>query len=915
MTGSVRSCLRLAGAAALGLSLALAVPPSAPAEGWVLTVSPLYSLPLTAQAGVFSAVSLGGSVSAVLPFTLFGLTWLRPEAGVGYVYSGLAASTSSISAIEVQAGLQVRLPVAPWMDFASTVAARGGYYMLSGGTQTASGFSPGLSFDAGADFRLGDTFSLGLGAQGVYDLGMYFYLRPFLSASLRVGGGGGGAAPAPETAPQTPAKAELLAANSAETKGGGGWILTVTPLYSLPLTAQPGVFSALSLGGTISAVLPFSLFGLTWLRPEAGVGYVYSGLAASTSSISAMEAQAGLQVRLPVVPWMDFASTVAMRGGYYMLSGGTQTASGFSPGLSLDAGADFRLGDTFSLGLGAQGVYDFGMYFYLRPFLSASVRLGGGAPGNAPAPAPQREQPPAKPAPLVGQAPQTAQPAAPAEDVIGFDSDGVFPVFYKFYDNHPFGTVTITNQGKYAWTDVKVTFAMKQFMDLPSTLSPIASIPAGQAAKIDLVTLFNDSILSVTEATKISGELTIDYQENGKPARQARTVALRVFDRNAMTWTDDQRAAAFVTAKDPTILTFAKSLAGDLGAAKNPAISDRFQVAAGIHEALVTYGVNYVQDPTSIFAGSKTKTDIDFLQFPRQTLEYRSGDCDDLSILYASFFEAVGIETAFITVPGHIFMAISLDMAPDEAKTRFGRYDDLIFRDGKSWLPIEITLRKGGFLAAWAEGAREWRENNARKLANFLPVHDAWGQYEPVALPGSSSLTPMQNAKAVEAMKADVVSFVNGEIAERAAKLQADSKKSQGASKAINSLGVLYAQYGLYEKARAQFESIVAKEEYVPALVNLGNIRKAQGDLDGALVYYDRAFKKSPSNASVLLAEAIANHQIENYGAVKKYYQALKAANATLADRYAYLDLRGEEGARAADASGLKNLVDWMEGQ
>ena len=260
-------------------------------------------------------------------------------------------------------------------------------------------------------------------------------------------------------------------------------------------------------------------------------------------------------------------------------------------------------------------------------------------------------------------------------------------------------------------------------------------------------------------------------------------------------------------------------------------------------------------------------------------------------------------------------MAVSLDMAPEEAKTRFGRYDNLIFREGKTWLPIEITLRKGGFLAAWAEGAREWRENFGRGQANFTPVHAAWAQYEPVALPGTSNLPPFQNAKAVEAMKADIVSFVTSEIAERAGKLQADSRKTQGASKAINSLGILYAQYGLYEKARAQFESILSKEEYVPALVNLGNIRKTQGETDAALVFYDRAYKKSPRNASVLLAEAMINHEMENYGAVRKYYQALKEQNPALADRYAFLDLRGEEGAKAADASGLKNLIDWMEGQ
>jgi tetratricopeptide (TPR) repeat protein len=690
------------------------------------------------------------------------------------------------------------------------------------------------------------------------------------------------------------------------------YILSVSPLYSIPLSAPQGVYSALSLGASVSATLPFPLFDLSWLRPEAGIGYVYSGLRGSTSSVSAIEAQAGLAVRYPVVPWMDVTGTLALRAGYYFLLGGAQATSGFSPGISLDGGADFKVSEMFSLGVGVQGVYDIGMYIFLRPFISGSVRFGG---TSGQEPVTPKQEAPVKPTPLGGENREKPKPAASAADPIEFSADGIFPVFYKYYENHPFGSITLANRGKSPWTDVRTSFTMKQFMDMPTTLAAVPSIMPGQSVTLDLVTLFNDSILSVTEATKVSGELVTEYKENGKPARLSRTISLRVYDRNAMTWADDQRAAAFVTAKDPAILSLAKGLAGDLSAAKNPAISDRLQAAAGVHDALCLYGINYVPDPTSVFSGSKTKTDIDFLQFPRQTLEYRAGDCDDLSILYSAFFEAAGIETAFITVPGHIFMAVSLDMAPEEAKSRFGKVDDLILRDGKTWLPIEVTMRKGGFMAAWTEGAKEWRENQARGKASLLPVHAAWGQYEPVAMPGSASLPPFPNAKAVEAMKADIVAFVTGEIGERAAKLQADSRKAKGASKAVNALGILYAQYGLYDKASAQFESIVAKEEYVPALVNLGNIRKTLGETDAALAFYDRAYRKSPTSPSVLLAEAIINHELENYGAVRKYYQALKAQNGALADRYSFLDLRGEEGAKAADASGLKKIVEWMEGQ
>jgi transglutaminase-like putative cysteine protease len=44
----------------------------------------------------------------------------------------------------------------------------------------------------------------------------------------------------------------------------------------------------------------------------------------------------------------------------------------------------------------------------------------------------------------------------------------------------------------------------------------------------------------------------------------------------------------------------------------------------------------------------------DSLNYPYQTLFYRGGDCDDLSILFCSLMESLGVASAFITVPGHI---------------------------------------------------------------------------------------------------------------------------------------------------------------------------------------------------------------------------------------------------------------------
>ncbi|MBN1243692.1 MAG: hypothetical protein JXA15_13410, partial [Spirochaetales bacterium] len=654
--------------------------------------------------------------------------------------------------------------------------------------------------------------------------------------------------------------------------------------------------------------------GVGALAPELGLGYAMTDLLADGTALASFEARAGLGASFPLAQALSARAALSGRYAYYRLVQGETVTSGGSPGLEGELGLELGLGERFGLGLGAALGWDFGMFGFVRPYLSAAYRLGG---SGAERPA---SDPPAKPRPLVGEAEAEAEsPAAAAAAPAGAGGpleasfDGIFPVYYTYYDENPFGSVIVRNTGKAAWSDVKVTVSMRGVMDSPRVISPGRPVAGGEALSIPVTALFNSSILAVTEATKLTVDVTLEYREGSRARKETASVALRVYDRNAMSWADDRSAAAFVTAKDPAILTLAKGLAGAAGAARNPAINDKLQLVAAVHDALCLYGVNYVTDPTSVFSGGKDAAEVDFLQFPRQTLEYRAGDCDDLTILYCAMLEAVGVETAFVTVPGHIYMAASLGLSPAEARARFGRVDELVFHDDKAWLPLEVTIRKPGLLAAWAEGAKQWREYSARDQATFIPVHSAWEAYEPVALPGATTLASLPVEKAVAAMRADTDDFVLREIGERVAKYQAEILKSSNNARAVNSLGLLYAQYGLYDKAKAQFESVVAREEYPAALVNLGNVLKLEGKLESALAFYERAYRKSPGSPQVLLAVARANHEMENYGVVKKYYAELAKVDPTLAARYAYLDMKGEEGTRAAEAAGLKEAIEWME--
>ena len=295
-------------------------------------------------------------------------------------------------------------------------------------------------------------------------------------------------------------------------------------------------------------------------------------------------------------------------------------------------------------------------------------------------------------------------------------------------------------------------------------------------------------------------------------------------------------------------------------------------------------------------------------------MQYTNGDCDDLSVLYTSLLEAVGVETAVITIPGHIFAALALKSTPEEARKTFSRPDDLIFREGKAWVPVEITMFQEPFEQAWKTGAKEWRENTSRELAALYPTRDSWNVYQPVGfIEGGSGLKLPDREKVTAAIHGCITRHVEKEIYPRVSMIRGKMAESQNNPRWTNKLAVLYARYGLYGKALEYFSEVTAKMEYVPALINTGNIYFIRNEYAKALSFYERALDRNKRSATALLGLARCHHELENYGFVSSTYKQLQEADPNLAGRFAYLDLKGEEATRAADAAGIRETVVWEE--
>lgn len=491
----------------------------------------------------------------------------------------------------------------------------------------------------------------------------------------------------------------------------------------------------------------------------------------------------------------------------------------------------------------------------------------------------------------------------------------VFPIFYQYYDDHPIGHVILENKEKADIKNLKVSVFIKRYMDNPKMYEMEGEIGKGETKKVDLYALFTDRVLEITEGTKVSVEIKTEYDVKGVNKKGEYVETLKLHHRNASIWDDDRRAAAFVTARDPAVLRFSKSIAGLIRSQENRAIDPNLRTAMALHQALFLHGVNYVVDPKTPYKEFVQKRlAIDFLQFPRQTLEYKAGDCDDLSILYCALFESVSIDTAFITVPGHIYVAFRLKTRPEEAQKLFREPNDLIVWEDQAWVPIEVTEIQGGFLTAWEQGAKMWRENSTAGQANFYPLAEAWRIFEPVGFPGEGESLAFPRSAAVERRYLrEFDRFIHNEIDRRVASLQQEIQKNKNNPRLVNKLGVLYARFGLLDEAKGEFNRALSAGDYLPALVNMGNVLYLRKDLSGALAYYDKAKKKDQNNPTILLNIARIHHELENYGMVKENYERLARVSPGLAEEFKYLALRGDEAARAAESGEAKEVMLWEE--
>jgi hypothetical protein len=296
--------------------------------------------------------------------------------------------------------------------------------------------------------------------------------------------------------------------------------LEVRPSYDMPIADSASWFTG---GGAMDMGLnyrfPGSIFYLS-----GGLEYTYGPVQAATS-LSLASLRLGGGVQLPITRGISvFGYGLA---GYYYAMYNDASASVTDPYVAAGLGLKFALAPTFALEVGAQYKNYLGLYQGVSAGVGVDISLGN----------------------LGGSV-----------DVPEVDLRPAFPVFYKYYDDHPIGSVRIKSNLKVPASDVQAQVFIKEYMDSPKVVKVPGTLAPGASKQIELFALFTDRLLSITEGTKVATEITVSYKVDGQTYRDRKIETLTLWGRNAMTWDDNRKAAAYVTSKDPGVLNFARGV-------------------------------------------------------------------------------------------------------------------------------------------------------------------------------------------------------------------------------------------------------------------------------------------------------------------------------------------------------------------
>lgn len=618
--------------------------------------------------------------------------------------------------------------------------------------------------------------------------------------------------------------------------------LRITPSAIFPfLTAGPAIFEPV--GGGVFVDGGIQLFGLLDVGPEAGFFMVpkkdFQELQEGQSPFVLM-VPFGLHTDVTFYPFSRLQTTLGIAGGVFIGStagGGSVTA----PWYRAYGDVSFRLNPMLSLGLNASFT-DFQNTSWFGNPLAAGVTAGVSVQMKF----------------------DTVKNAGEVEGYV-YQDESVFPLFHTVYKSVPVGTITVLNNETAEIRNVVVKFRAENYTSSELECGRIKSLRKHNTADIDLYADFSDNILQFAEAGKVPGELVIEYELLGQKRYTVSQVIIPVYNRNQVRWTDNEVIASYISTKSQEVLEFSKYVVGIARNHLRSGLNRNMQFAMYLFEGIRLAGISHVVDnDTPYVEYHKEASKLDYIQYPFQTMLYKTGDCDDLGILFMALLESVGIQAAYIPMGDDFLVCFNTGIKASKADSFFDGYDRFIAIGEEVWIPLAMSSIREGFVNCWYKAITDLQMAAEYWLpVDVISLEEAWLSYPPAGFSSGQEIDikPEESAL-VSATEIDLSRYITTEFGPRIAAVQAQIRAKGPSVELYNALGLLYVRAGMYSSAVPVYEQS-AKMGSASAMNNLGNICSLQKKYELALAWYQKALEVDPENKTAKKGVARMQSEIE----------------------------------------------------
>lgn len=263
----------------------------------------------------------------------------------------------------------------------------------------------------------------------------------------------------------------------------------------------------------------------------------------------------------------------------------------------------------------------------------------------------------------------------------------LMPLGYKVYGNpnvefgrHYLSKLVFQNTGGRPVTDFAISYKIDDYIPWTDP-EEHRVIPAG----FTLVKLYHPrlpaQVTKIRNATNSTFRVRVLWKEGGRAREETftRNIVLRGVNEMAWSdlpasevrsWFDTQNAAAFsvcmVTPNDPVVTLYAAEvtkLAGGTTAGIAGGTREIGRLCRQIYDYMMATQLRYTGASGVVESVDNITSMIQTVRMPRDVIINNQGLCVELSILWSSILDHLGLHSAMVFVPGHVFIVV---YSPDQ---------------------------------------------------------------------------------------------------------------------------------------------------------------------------------------------------------------------------------------------------------